>query len=247
MFFISWSRPAVAADALLKEDFQSFSAGETVPVAAGPSPGTWFFQPLRGDREATFEKSDSGERFLSVRQGMEGTGRGSWHLYRMLDKTPASGEPFALEVKFRFNSADLPFDWIFGPTDQDFRKVPGNANLLTIFRVQNSTSAGRVNFRYWRPDLKGGEGAYTSRVPGSALEPGVWYRLRAVIRPKDSVMSLQLAAADGSVLLDEPEVPLQLSAGEVAGVAFKNRTAELNSADFDLAEVSMESGPSLAQ
>lgn len=234
----------VASEPLLKEDFQSYSAGEALPAVAGKAPGNWYFQPLKGGGgEAMVEKADSGENFLAVREGISGSSMGSWLLYRLLEQSPATGEPVSLEVRFRMKADSAPSDWIFGPIDLEFPKIPGNTNFLSIFRVRNNPTSGQLEFRYWRSDLKAGEGGYTA-IP-VILDSEVWYQLKAVLQPADSTMSLRLSQPDGTPVLEESGIPLKSPVGEVGGMAFKNRVADLNPAEFDLAEVVLASGASL--
>jgi hypothetical protein len=235
----------VAAEPLLKEDFQSYSAGEALPAVVGNSPGTWFFQPVRGGSGGvTIEKTDSGENFLAVREGISGSGMGSWLLYRLLEQSPATGEPVSLEVRFRMKADSAPSDWIFGPIDLEFPRIPGNNNFLSTFRVRNNPTSGQVEFRYWRPDLKAGEGGYSAAVN---LESGVWYRLTAVIQPAESTMSLRLSQPDGTPVLEESGISLKSPVGEIGGVAFKNRVSDLNTAEFDLAEVTLKVGNAISE
>lgn len=237
---------SLSAGPLLKEDFKSFSPGDSMPPAGGKIPGTWHFSPNRqGSTEAIIKKLDSGEQVVAVSESLTDGVRGTWYLYRLLETPPAVAEMVALGVRFRVNTASIPFDWVFGAIDQEFRSVPGNTNMIGLFRVRNNHSSGQIEFRYWRPDLKEGEGAYAAS--GTSLVPGIWYRLRVLIKPAEAVMSVRLVDGEGGVLIEERGIPLKSPVGQVAGVAFKNRVADLNAVDFSLAEVVMESGTSLPE
>jgi len=236
----------VAAEPLLKEDFQSYSAGEALPAVVGNAPGNWYFQPLKGGGGAAMiEKADSGESFLAVREGTSESSLGSWLLYRLLEQPPKSGEPFSLEVRFRMKADSAPSDWIFGPIDLEFPKIPGNTNFLSIFRVRNNPTSGQLEFRYWRPDLKAGEGGYTATPV--ILDSGVWYRLKAALQPAESTMSLRLSQPDGTPVFEESGISLKSPVGEIGGVAFKNRVSDLNTAEFDLAEVILKVGNAISE
>lgn len=225
---------------LLQEKFQSFVAGDSLPIATGTTPGTWLFQPLKGGSgTATIEKPEGGEAFLKVREASGEGLRGSWHLYRILEPLPPAGQKVTLDVRFRVNNPSLAYDWIFGPIDRDFRALPSNTNCVAIFRVRNNQTTGRIEMSYWSPDLKGGEGAYST--PFATLTPGQWVKFQAVIDPAKSEMSLRLTGADGTVMAERGGIPLKSPVAPMAGVVFKNRQADLNAVDFDLAEVVMES------
>jgi len=238
--------PVHAGDSLLEENFQSLSVGEALSAVAGKAPGNWYFQPLQGGGgEAVVEKAESGEHFLAVREGNSGGNPGSWCLYRLIESAPASGGPFTFEVRFRIKADSVPSDWVCGPIDFDFSKIPGNSNLLSVFRVLNNPSSGQLEFRYWRSDLKAGEGGYSA--PAVKLESGAWYRLTAALQPADSTMSLRLSQSDGTPVLEESGIPLRSPVGGLAGVVFKNRVADLNSAEFDVAEVVLKAGNALSE